>query len=85
MGESTEPWGTPASMLTCVEVVLRIFTLQDLLDRNESISWMKAGFSWRDISLWIKPSCQTLSKARSMSRKTAAVHSLRFECLVESV
>ena len=85
MGESTEPWGTPASMLTFLDLVFEIFTLQDLLDRNESMSRMKAGLSFREISLWIRPSCQTLSKARSMSKKTAAVHSLRFECLVVSV
>lgn len=42
-------------------------------------------FNRREISLCRSPSCQTLSKARSMPRRTAIVHSLRLECRVVSV
>ena len=46
---------------------------------------MNWGFTRSLISLWMSPSCQTLSNARSMSRKTAIVHSLRLAKRVESV
>jgi hypothetical protein len=46
---------------------------------------MKLGLRRREMSFCIRPSCQTVSKALSISKKTARVHSFRFACRVESV
>jgi hypothetical protein len=84
-GESTEPWGTPAFRWTVFERVLFTLILQDLLVRKEEMSLVNLRFRRRFRSFCTSPSCQTLSNALSMSRKTPTVHSPRLACLVISV
>jgi hypothetical protein len=62
-----------------------ILTLQVRFERKESMSWMKLGFIGIFMSFWTSPSCQTRSKALSMSKKTARVCSFRLACRVVSV
>jgi hypothetical protein len=43
------------------------------------------GFVWSEMNFWRRPSCHTLSKARSIFRKTTSVHSFRLAWRVVSV
>jgi hypothetical protein len=64
------------------ERVFLSLILQDLLVRKEKISLVNLRLRRRFRSFCTSPSCQILSNALSMSRKTPTVHSPRLECLV---
>lgn len=73
-GERQDPWGTPASIFLIDDWMSEIFILNFRLNRNDFTILIKCiGILVIVCSLWIRPLCQTLSNAFSMSRKIAAV------------
>ena len=69
-----EPWGTRANISFQFEVWLLSTTLWNLFDKKLFIRVKGGPFIPYDLSLNNNPSCQTLSKALHMSRKTALVY-----------
>ena len=72
-GPSTDPCGTPASIFLVVDVVSSILTLNVRLVRYDSVMFVIAGGIPLTFILQRSPSCHTLSKAFSISRKIAPV------------
>ena len=73
LGPRMEPWGIPASTeYSCKDFPSRT-TQSHLLMRKDEIrptGWPEIP---KDVSLWRRPACQTLSKALTISSATAWV------------
>ena len=61
IGDSTEPWGTPANMDLLSECALSIFTLNECWGRKEFIILVRSPGNFIAISLNTKPMCQVVS------------------------
>ena len=76
MGLITEPCGTPAFIYPGGESEFKIFILKERSVRKEFTVRIKCLGKSNFMSFDRRPACQTLSKARSISRKAAAVNFL---------
>ena len=74
VGLRTEPCGTPAAIVPGGERELWTLILKVLFLRNDCMERIKLWGNSRAISLYRRPSCHTLSKALSTSRKAATVN-----------
>jgi hypothetical protein len=76
VGERTETCGTPACITLGVGISPSTETLNFLWERKEPMSLIRLVENFNLDSLYSKLGCHVVSKAFSMSKNTAAVHSL---------
>jgi hypothetical protein len=76
IGARTQPWGTSAIIFLGVENSPSNKKLNFLSVRKEAISLMSLVENYKSYNLYRRPECHVVSKAFSISKKTAAVEIL---------
>lgn len=71
IGDNSDPCGTPAVIDFCLERQFSILTWSFLSERYDLMVSTRLFGALSISNLWIRPSCQTLSKALATSRKIA--------------